>query len=146
MSEVFTFRAGARPVFAQNKFRDETDAERICYHISLDPRVARGSVYSHHKPTKDAVQPIRYRPRVIPTPKTESPAHAEEEDVTEDKDFRPTLLEIEDRPIEEDLATAAEAYIERPPTPTLPWTSPVSMLKPKFGMGICSITMRKYVR
>jgi hypothetical protein len=55
---------------------------------------------------------------VIPPPKEETPQRrSEEEDLLEDKDFRPDLLEIEDRPLEEDLATAAETYIERPPTP-----------------------------
>jgi hypothetical protein len=118
MTQGFTFRAGARPVFAQNKFRDENQEERVCYHITVDPRVARGSVYSHHKPVKDVVQPIRYRPRAIPPPKQETEKKAqEEEDALEDKDYRPILLEIDDRPIEEDLATANETYIERPPTP-----------------------------
>jgi hypothetical protein len=118
MTQVIAFRAGARPVFSQNKFRDETEGERICYHITVDPRVARGSVYSHHKRSKDTVQPIHYRPRAIPAPKHDSPkGKAEEEDLAEDKEFRPDLLEIDDRPIEEDLATAAETYIQRPPTP-----------------------------
>jgi hypothetical protein len=116
MTKAFTFRAGARPVFSQARFKDESEGERVCWHISVDPRVARGSVYSHHKPPKDTVQPIKYRPRPIPVPKEEAPEQYEEE-VMEDHDFRPDLLEIEDRPIEEDLATAKETYIERPPTP-----------------------------
>jgi hypothetical protein len=116
MAKPFTFRAGARPVFSQAKFKEETEGERICWHISVDPRVARGSVYSHHKPAKDTVQPIRYRPKPIPVPKEEV-VELPEEEVLENQDFRPELLEIEDRPIEEDLATAKETYIERPPTP-----------------------------
>jgi hypothetical protein len=115
MTNTFAFRAGARPVFASAKFRDENEEERICYHITVDPRVARGSVYSHHRPTGDTVKPIKYRPRAIPQPKEEIVDQVEEEEIMED--FRPTLLEIEDRPIEDDLATAADTYIERPPTP-----------------------------
>ena len=115
MTRTFTFQAGARPVFARTKFREETEGERIACHISVDPRVARGSVYSHHKPPKDTVQPIRYRPRAIPKPKEELMMMEEEE--IEEQEPLPDLMEIEDRPIEDDLATAAETYIERPPTP-----------------------------
>lgn len=116
MTSTFTFQAGARPVFARTKFREETEGERIACHISVDPRVARGSVYSHHKPPKDTVQPIRYRPRKIPKPKEEL-MMMEEEELVEEQEVLPDLMEIEDRPIEDDLATAAETYIERPPTP-----------------------------
>lgn len=118
MTSTFAFKAGARPVFAQTKFKQESDTDRTAYHITVDPRVARGSVYSHHKPPTDTVQPIRYRPRPIPTHEKEEyqMADNEEEDLL-DKIAEPTLYEIDDRPIEDDLATANETYIERPPTP-----------------------------
>ena len=116
MTRSFAFQAGARPVFAQTKFKDDNDGERISYHITVDPRVARGSVYSHHKAPTDTVKPIRYRPKPIPQPKEEKYANYEEEDL-EEQSAEPVLYEISDRPIEEDLATANETYIERPPTP-----------------------------
>jgi hypothetical protein len=117
MSTSFTFRAGARPVLAQAKFREQTEEERISYHILVDPRLARGSVYAHHKRPNNTVQPIRYRPRFLPKPKEEAaPRSQEEEEGAEDKEFTPDLLEIENRPIEDDLATAADTYIQRPPT------------------------------
>lgn len=117
MTRTFTFQAGAHPVVSQRKYRDEFDGETIACHISVDPRVARGSVYSHHKPATDTVQPIRYKPKPIPKPKVEEiETNYEEEEFREQE---PELVEIEDRPIEDDLATAAETYIERPPTPHL---------------------------
>jgi hypothetical protein len=117
MAKTFAFRANARAVVSKDRYREETEGERICWHISVDPRVARGSVYSHHKPPSDAVKPIRYRPRQISPVKEDLPPGQEEEEIVENPDFTPTLLEIEDRPIEEDLATAKDTYIERPPTP-----------------------------
>jgi hypothetical protein len=116
MARSFTFQAGARPVIS-SKFKDETQDSRICYHITVDPRVARGSVYSHHKVPKNTIKPIRYHQRAIPQPKEEVHEHVEEEEVVEEKEFRPDLLDIDDRPIEEDLATAKETYIEKAPTP-----------------------------
>lgn len=116
MTSTFAFKAGPRPVFAQTKFKQESDADRTAYHITVDPRVARGSVYSHHKPPTDTVQPIRYRPRPIKQQYEEKQEQYEEEDIME-RIAEPTLYEIDDRPIEDDLATANETYIERPPTP-----------------------------
>jgi hypothetical protein len=117
MTKTFTFQAGPRPVFSQIKFKDETEEERVCWHISVDPRIARGSVYSHHKAPKDTIQPIKYRPKPIPVPREERMERYEEEDLGDDHELLPLLIEIQDRPIEEDLATAKETYIERPPTP-----------------------------
>jgi hypothetical protein len=117
MAKAFTFRAGARPVVQQNKFKEQTEEERISYHISVDPRVARGSVYAHHKQRNSTIKPISYRPRPLAKPKEEVQQRTEEEEeVAEDKEFAPDLLEIDDRPIEDDLATAADTYIQRPPT------------------------------
>ena len=127
MTKTFAFQAGARPVFAQTKFKQESDNDRTAYHISVDPRVARGSVYSHHKPPTDTVQPLRYRPRPIPQPKEEILEQYEEEDLAE-KSIEPTLYEIDDRPIEDDLATANETYIERPPTPQFAEEPPLLQL------------------
>lgn len=116
MTNTFAFQAGARPVLSQTKYKEESDGERISYHISVDPRVARGLVYSHHKVQSDTVKPIKYRPRPIPVQEEIKEEEVEEEEVYE-QDFSPELLEIDDRPIEEDTATAAETYIQRPPTP-----------------------------
>ncbi|KAH0793817.1 radial spoke head protein 3 [Histomonas meleagridis] len=115
MTNTYAFRASARPVFSQNKYKEENEEERTAVHISVDPRVARGSVYSHHKPPTSAVKPIRYKPKPIPRPK-------ETHEITDDNEslsseILPELVEISDRPIEDDLATAQETYIERPPTP-----------------------------
>lgn len=117
MTNTFSFQAGARPVFAQTKYRDEEDdQQRIACHITVDPRVVRGSAYAHHKPA-ETIQPIRYKPKPIPRIVEEDSQPACEEETMNDDELEPLLQPIEDRPIEDDIATAAETFIERPPTP-----------------------------
>ena len=116
MTRAYSFQAPAQSVRYQNNlYRDEDDGVVTACHITVDPRVVRGSVYSHHKINTDTVQPIRYKPKPIPReqPKQEVQIVEEEEEHEEE----PILLDITDRPIEDDIATAAETYIERPPTP-----------------------------
>ncbi|EAX95809.1 hypothetical protein TVAG_375180 [Trichomonas vaginalis G3] len=115
MTTTFTYNAAPKTVTNAQLYRDE-DQPRTFWHISVDPRVARGSVYSHHKPQTDQVKPIKYKPKPIPPPKErEEDVHPEEEEVSQINQ-EPILSEIE-RPIEDDVATAAETYIERPATP-----------------------------
>lgn len=112
-----------RPVFVQARFRDGTEEERIAMHITVDPRLAKGSVYSHHKRQTEGFQPIHYSPKHIRH--TGVPAeHANEmnedaDSVASAPDADQILFEISDRPIEEDIATAPETFVERPPTPIM---------------------------
>ena len=119
MTRAYSFQAPAQSVRQQTSmYRDDDDLITAC-HITVDPRLAKGSVFSHHKNNSDTVQPIRYKPKPIPreVPKLEKENIAEEEEEVENDE--PKLIDIVDRPIEDDIATAAETYIERPPTPHL---------------------------
>lgn len=117
MTRNFSLQSNAQTVAHRRIYRDEHDGEIIACHISVDPRLARGSVYAHHKLATDTVKPIRYKPKPIPKWVEPHEANYCEEDTPDIRELEPELLEIEDRPIEDDLATAAETYIERPPTP-----------------------------
>ena len=83
MTTTFTYNAAPKTVTNAQLYRDE-DQPRTFWHISVDPRVARGSVYSHHKPQTDQVKPIKYKPKPIPPPKErEEDVHPEEEEVSQ---------------------------------------------------------------
>ena len=134
MTRAYSFQAPAQSVRHQtNLYRDEDEGVVTACHISVDPRVVRGSVYSHHKINTDTVQPIRYKPKPIPReqPKEEIQIVEEEEEQEEE----PILLDITDRPIEDDIATAAETYIERPPTPHTVKEEPGVDVETQVGEG-----------
>ena len=136
MTNTYAFHASARPVISHNKFKDENEDERTAVHISVDPRVARGSVYSHHKPPPSNPKPIHYRPRPIPKPKEETHKINEDEESLA-SEILPQLVEINDRPIEDDIATSQETYIERPPTPQFVESEP--------GIDVGTQVEEKYV-
>lgn len=115
MTTAFTYTAAPKTVQNVQLYRDD-DGPRVACHISVDPRVVRGSVYSHHKPPSDTVKPIKYKPKPIPPPKERiMETNTEEEDVSQLN--QEPILSVIERPIEDDTATAAETYIERPATP-----------------------------
>ena len=133
MTRSYTFQAPAASVRHQtNLYRDDDDVITAC-HITVDPRLVKGSVYSHHKINNDTVQPIRYKPKPLPreAPKQEIQVIEEEEEQEEE----PLLLDITDRPIEDDIATAAETYIERPPTPHTVKEEPGIDVETQVGEG-----------
>jgi len=118
MTRTFTFQAGAKPVLSQNRFRDEFDGENVACHISVDPRLVRGSNYARHKTKSDNVEPIRYKPKPIPKfVERSEKLHNEEEEAEDLLNKEPEWVEIKERPVEDDIATATETFIERPPTP-----------------------------
>lgn len=125
-----------RPVFIQAKFRDGVPDERVACHITVDPRVAKGLVYTHYKKNPDAVQPIRYKPKPIrarQVPTDHQQTFQIDNDEESESEPEPELFEINDRPIEEDLATAPETFIERPPTPIMIEEEPGKNVETQVG-------------
>ena len=116
----FSFQANAKPVERKNIYRDEIEGETLSYHITVDPRLVKGSAYSRNKIKQETIQPIKYKPKPIPRliEKTDE-KNFEEEEIQELLNKEPDIIEINERPIEDDIATATETFIERPPTPLL---------------------------
>ncbi|KAH0790725.1 radial spoke head protein 3 [Histomonas meleagridis] len=131
----FTFQAGARPIEQKPKYRSDTN-QAPC-HITVDPRVCRGSTYIRRKQNfEEEEKPKPRKPHKTPSPRVRTLERTntlgfpqqQEDRIDLEIQTEPYLHEINDKPIEVSVMTQTDAFLDRPPTPPY--------IPPKTGVDI----------
>lgn len=133
---AFSFQAGARPIEQRPKYRNDSRSSNGPCLITVDPRVCRGSTFTKHKMQQQQEQVQTQRPRrKLPSPRTRD-FQSTSYDVPQPRENRidleiqtePYLQEVEEKPVEVNIETQTDAFLDRPTTPPY--------IPPKNGIDI----------
>lgn len=122
---AFSFQAGARPIEQRPKYRNDSRGNDGPYMITVDPRVCRGSTYTKHKMQQETIKTQKPRQKLTSPRNRDISFQSTSYDIPQPKENRidleiqtePYLQEVEEKPVEVNMETQTDAFLDRPPTP-----------------------------